>query len=273
MKGEFMNALQIFKNPEFGEIRTFEELDGSVTFCGVDTARALGYENTRDALIRHCKEDGVAFHDGVVKTGRKADGTPYSQTVSLKFISEGNLYRLIAGSQLPGADKFERWIFDEVLPTIRKHGAYATPETLDRMISSPDFGIKVLTALKEEQEKRKSLESKVEQDKPKVVFADAVAVSESPMLIGELAKVIKQNGIEIGEKRLFGWMRAHGYLICRKGTDYNAPTQKSMELGLFRVKETAITHSDGHVTVSCTTKVTGKGQQYFINKFLGEKSA
>ncbi len=119
----------------------------------------------------------------------------------------------------------------------------------------------------------KQLSKQIEKDRPKVVFANAVAVSESPMLIGELAKVIKQNGVDIGEKRLFDWLRAHGYLISRKGTDYNAPTQKAMDMGLFRVKETAITHSDGHVTVSRTTKVTGKGQQYFINKFLSKKSA
>lgn len=124
------------------------------------------------------------------------------------------------------------------------------------------------TELKDEREQRKALESKAKLDKPKVIFADAVAASESPMLIGELAKVIKQNGVDIGEKRLFDWMRSHGYLISRKGTDYNAPTQKSMDMGLFKVKETAITHGDGHVTVSRTTKVTGKGQQYFINKFL-----
>ena len=141
--------------------------------------------------------------------------------------------------------------------------------SVEKQWNSPE--LVMARALKMADAKVKKLEAQVKEDRPKVVFADAVAVSESPMLIGELAKVIKQNGIEIGEKRLFGWMRAHGYLICRKGTDYNAPTQKSMELGLFRVKETAITHSDGHVTVSRTTKATGKGQQYFINKFLGEE--
>jgi len=259
-----MNDLQIFNNSEFGEIRTFKEPDGSVTFCGADVAKSLGYKDTVNALKLHCKEDGVAFHHIIDSMGR---------TQQAKFITKGNLVRLAASSQLPGAEKFESWIFDEVIPSVLEHGAYATPETLDKMISSPEFGIKILTALKNEQEQRKALETKVEADKPKVLFADAVATSESPMLIGELAKVIKQNGVDIGEKRLFEWMRENSYLIRRKGTDYNAPTQKSMEMGLFRVKETAITHSDGHVTVNRTTKVTGKGQQYFINKFLGEKSA
>lgn len=266
-----MDSLQIFKNPEFGEIRTSEELDGSVTFCGADAAKALGYENTRDALIRHCKEDGVAFHDWVVNAGRKADGTPYSQTVSLKFISEGNLYRLIAGSKLPGAQRFESWIFDEVVPSVRKHGAYATPETLDKMIASPEFGIKLLTALKDEQEKRKAAEAHIEADKPKVLFADSVCASETSILVGEMAKLLKQNGIEIGEKRFFQYLRANGYLISRYGTDYNMPTQKSMDLKIFEVKETSITHSSGTVTVSKTPKINGKGQKYFINKFLKEQ--
>lgn len=259
-----MNDLQIFKNPEFGEIRTFKEPDGSVTFCATDVATALGYSDTAKAIKQHCKEDGWAFHPVIDSMGR---------TQQAKFITRGNLIRLAAGSQLPGAEKFESWIFDEVIPTVMDHGTYMTPDTIEKVLSDPDTIIRLATALKGEREQREALESKVEQDKPKVVFADAVAVSESPMLIGELAKVIKQNGVDIGEKRLFGWLRAHGYLICRKGTDYNAPTQKSMDMGLFRVKETAITHSDGHVTVSRTTKVTGKGQQYFINKFLTEECA
>jgi anti-repressor protein len=259
-----MNDLQIFKNPEFGEIRTFTEQDGSITFCGTDVATALGYTNPTKAIRDHCKEDGVTIRSVIDSLGR---------TQQAKFISEGNLYRLIAGSHLPEAEKFESWIFDEVIPSIRKHGAYMTPETIEKALLNPDTIIRLATELKAEREQRKALESKVEADKPKVLFADAVATSESPMLIGELAKVLKQNGVDIGEKRLFGWMRENGYLIKRKGTDYNAPTQKSMEMGLFRVKETAITHSDGHVTVNRTTKVTGKGQQYFINKFLGEKSA
>lgn len=128
-------------------------------------------------------------------------------------------------------------------------------------------------ALQIAEDKLKKLESKVEADAPKVLFADAVSASKTSILVGELAKLLKQNGVDIGQHRLFRWMRENGYLIRRNGTDFNMPTQKSMDLGLFAVKETAITHSDGTVTVSKTTKVTGKGQQYFIQKFLGEEGA
>lgn len=184
----------------------------------------------------------------------------------MSFIPEGDLYRLITHSELPSAEKFESWVFDEVLPSIRKHGMYAT----DELLNDPDLLISVAQELKKEKELRRELQEKVEQDKPKTLFADAVSTSSTSILIGELAKILKQNGYDTGEKRLFAWLRDNGYLIRRKGTDYNAPTQKSMELGLFEVKETAITHSDGHVTVNKTTKVTGKGQQYFIDKFLAE---
>ena len=161
-----MNDLQIFKNPEFGEIRTFKEPDGSVTFCGADVARALGYSNTRDALARHCKSDGVVKHDMGVQTGTKADGSPACQTVSMTFITRGNLIRLAAGSQLPGAEKFESWIFDEVIPTVMDHGTYMTPDTIEKVLSDPDTIIRLATELKGEREQRKALESKVEQDKP-----------------------------------------------------------------------------------------------------------
>jgi anti-repressor protein len=163
---------------------------------------------------------------------------------------------------------FKRWVTHEVLPTIRKHGAYITSSKLEEIMNDPDSWIKLLTALKEERQEKERLQLQATLDKPKVVFADAVSVSEGTILIGELAKILKGNGIEIGQNRLFERLRQDGFLIKRKGTDYNAPTQKAMELGLFKVKETAITHSDGHVTISKTTKVTGKGQQYFVNYFL-----
>ena len=173
-------------------------------------------------------------------------------------------------SRKPEAKKFKRWVTHEVLPTIRKHGAYVTPAKLEEITNDPDAWIKVLTALKEERAAKERLQLEATENKPKVIFADAVSVSEGTILIGELAKILKGNGIEIGQNRLFEKLRRDGYLIKRKGTDYNAPTQRAMDLGLFRVKETAITHSDGHVTISKTTKVTGKGQQYFINLFLGK---
>ena len=185
------------------------------------------------------------------------------------IISESGLYNVILLSRKPEAKKFKRWITHEVLSAIRKHGAYVTPAKLEEIISDPDAWIKVLTALKDERIAKERLQLEAVKNEPKVVFADAVSVSSGTILIGELAKILKGNGIEIGQNRLFEKLRQDGYLIKRQGTDYNAPTQRAMELGLFRVKETAITHSDGHVTISKTTKVTGKGQQYFINLLLG----
>ncbi|MBL4937779.1 phage antirepressor KilAC domain-containing protein [Clostridium sp. YIM B02515] len=255
-----MSEIQIFKNSEFGIVRTIEE-NGKVIFCGTDIASALGYTNPQKAIKDHCREDGVTFRSVMDNIGR---------TQQAKFIDEGNLYRLITHSKLPAAERFEQWVFDEVLPSINKHGAYITTQKLEEIMNDPDSWIKVLTALKAERAEKERLQIKVTEDKPKVVFANAVAVSDGTILIGELAKILKGNGAAIGQNRLFERLRQEGFLIKRKGTDYNAPTQMAMELGLFKVKETAITHSDGHVTISKTTKVTGKGQQYFINRYLGE---
>ena len=251
-----MNDLQIFTNPDFGEVRTIEE-NGAVMFCGSDVAKALGYSNPRDAISRHCR--GVVKRDTPTESGMQ----------EMSFIPESDLYRLVFGSKLPTAERFTDWVTEEILPTIRKHGAYMTLDTLDRMISSPEFGIKLLTALQAEREQRVRLENKVTADAPKVLFADAVSASHASILVGELAKLLRQNGKEIGQNRLFRWLRENGYLIKRTGSDFNMPTQRSMELGLFSIKETAITHADGTVTVSKTVKVTGKGQQYFVEKFLG----
>ena len=142
------------------------------------------------------------------------------------------------------------------------------PDTLEQMIADPDTTIRLLTTLKEERQERVRLEAEAKANRPKVLFADAVATAHTSILIGELAKLLKQNGVDMGQNRLFDWMRKHGYLIARKGTDYNMPTQKSMELGLMEIKETSISHADGHVSISKTPKITGKGQQYFIGKFL-----
>lgn len=146
-----------------------------------------------------------------------------------------------------------------------------TEETLEKALTSPDFLIRLATELKDEKEKRKQAEADLEAAKPKMLFADAVSASDNTILVGDLAKLIKQNGQPLGQKRLFNWMRENGYLIKRQGADYNSPTQKAMELGLFKIKETAITHADGHVSISKTVKVTGKGQTYFVNKFLGQQ--
>jgi anti-repressor protein len=186
-------------------------------------------------------------------------------------VNESGLYAVILRSDKPQAKPFRRWVTSEVLPSIRKHGAYMTDQTLEQALTSPDFLIQLATQLKEEKEQRKQLEAKVEQDKPKVLFADSVSASKSSILVGELAKILKQNGVDTGQFRLFAWLRENGYLIKREGSDYNMPTQKSAEMGLFEVKQTIITHSDGHITTNKTPKVTGKGQVYFINKFMNAR--
>ena len=185
------------------------------------------------------------------------------------FVPENIFYRLAMKAKNEAAEKFQAFIADEVLPAIRKHGGYLTPEKVEEVLLNPDTIIRLATDLKTEREKRMQLEEQAQKDKPKVLFADAVATAKTSILIGELAKIMKQNGIDMGQNRLFEWMRKNGYLVRRKGTDYNMPTQKAMEAKLFEIKETSITHADGHVTINKTPKVTGIGQQYFINKFLG----
>lgn len=183
------------------------------------------------------------------------------------FINEDGLYDVILESRKPEAKAFRKWITSEVLPTIRKHGAYMTPETLEKTLSDPDFIITLAQRLKQANEEKAKLASLIEADKPKVIFADSVAASKTSILIGDLAKILKQNGVETGQKRLFAQLREEGYLIKRQGADYNMPTQRSMEMGLFEIKETSISHSDGLISISRTTKVTGKGQIYFINRY------
>ena len=246
---------------ENSEIRTIEK-DGEPWFVGKDVAAVLGYSNTRDALAKHVDDEDkntVVIRDGI-------QGNP--NTI---VINESGLYTLVLSSKLPNAKKFKRWVTSEVLPSIRKHGAYMTDQTLEQALTSPDFLIQLATQLKEEKEQRKQLEAKVEQDKPKVLFADSVSASKSSILVGELAKILKQNGVDTGQFRLFAWLRENGYLIKREGSDYNMPTQKSAEMGLFEVKQTIITHSDGHITTNKTPKVTGKGQVYFVNKFMNAR--
>lgn len=253
-----MNDLQIFNNPEFGQVRTII-IDETPYFVGKDVASILGYERPSKAILDHVDEDDkdeVPIQDSI---GRMQN-TP--------VINESGLYSLILSSKTPNAKKFKRWVTAEVLPNIHKHGAYMTPETLEAAILNPDTIIKIATALKEEQDKRKALECKVEADKPKVLFADAVSASYSTILIGELAKLLKQNGVDVGQNRLFEWLRNNGYLIKRKGVDYNMPTQRSMDLKLFAVKERTVTEPSGSIRTTKTTLVTGKGQQYFINLFL-----
>ena len=252
-----MNELQKFENIEFGAIRIIE-INNEPWFVGKDVAAALGYERATKAIQDHISEedkDEVPIRDSIGRMQK----TP--------VINESGVYALIFGSKLPSAKKFKHWVTSKVLPSVRRHGMYAKEE----LISNPDLLIQVAQELKAEKEKNNQLHQKIVQDKPKVLFADAVSVSDTAILIGELAKILKQNGVDTGQNRFFDWMRENGYLIKRKGTDYNMPTQKAMEMGLFEIKERTINNPDGSVRITKTVLVTGKGQQYFINKFLSKE--
>lgn len=187
------------------------------------------------------------------------------------FIPENIFYRLAMKAKNETAERFQALVADEIIPTIRKHGLYATPQTVEAILNDPDTMIQVLQALKDEREQRKVLETKIESDTPKVLFAEAVETSQDSCLVGQLAKMIRQNGYEIGANRLFEYLRNEGYL-CKSGTNRNMPTQRSMEAGWFEIKESVIENPDGSIRVVRTPKVTGKGQIYFVNKFLGNES-
>ena len=247
--------LEVF-NFESKEVRTLL-INNEPWFVGNDVAQILGYSNPRDALSKHVDDEdknNVAIRDG-------NKGNP-NQTV----INESGLYSLILSSKLPSAKKFKRWVTSEVLPSLRKHGMYATEETIDKILSNPDFGIRLLNELKEEREKTKQLKSENDQLKPKALFADTVSASDTSILIGQLAKLLKQNGNDIGQNRLFKILRKDGYL-GKSGENYNLPTQKSMNLKVMEIKERTVNNSDGSVRITKTPMITGKGQVYFVNKY------
>ena len=250
-----MNELQEF-NFQGNQLRTVL-IDSEPFFVGKDAATAIGYKNFRDALKTHVK----------AKYKRESRITTPFGTQTMTVISEPGLYQLAGESKLPSADPFQDWVYEQVLPSIRKHGAYMTPETIEKAIYNPDFIINLATKLKDEQAKTAALTADNETMKPKALFADAVATSHTSILIGDLAKLIRQNGVDIGQNRLFAWLREHGYLIG-SGDRRNMPTQRAMDLELFDIKERTFQNPDGSVRITKTTKVTGKGQQYFINKFL-----
>lgn len=252
-----MNEIKIFDNPEFGKVRTME-INGEPYFVGKDVAEILGYNNTKDAIATHVDADDRA----VIQ--RSENTTLEIPNRGLTVINESGLYSLILSSKLPKAKEFKRWVTSEVLPSIRKHGAYA----VDELLNDPEFAIKTFTALKEERERSKRLSEQIEADKPKVIFADSVSAAKSSILIGDLAKILKQNGVNIGQNRLFEWFRQNGFLI-KSGSSKNMPTQKAAEMGLFEVKVSTVNNPDGSIRETKTTKVTGKGQVYFVNKFLG----
>ncbi|WGT40100.1 phage antirepressor [Lysinibacillus sp. 1 U-2021] len=253
-----MNQLQMF-NFENNKIRILS-IDEQPWFVGRDIATVLGYSKPQNAIQKHVDADD-ALKRGITDSLNRVQETT--------LVNESGLYSLILSSKLDSAKKFKRWVTSEVLPSIRKHSGYiATTENDD---DASIMAKALLIANKTiESNKKKIIEQQllIDAQKPKVLFAEAIQASETTILVGEFAKILKQNGIDVGQKRLFEWLRENGYLIKRKGSDYNSPTQKSMELGLFEIKETPIHHNSGEISISRTSKITGKGQAYFINKFL-----
>lgn len=250
-----MNEIQTFDFDGSG-IRTLT-IDEEPYFVGKDVAQVLGYSNPRDAIAKHvdAEDKGVAKCDTL--------GGQQNQTV----INESGLYSLILGSKLPEAKRFKRWVTSEVLPSLRRNGMYAMDELLD----NPDLAINALQKLKEEREARRQLELQNAQMKPKALFAEAVETSSTSILIGDMAKLLRQNGVEVGQRRLFDWLRTNGWLM-KTGESRNMPTQKAMEKGYFEIKERTIQNPDGSVRITKTTKVTGKGQVWLTNEFMGERA-
>lgn len=252
-----MNEPQLF-NFKGQPVRTVS-INDEPYFVGKDVAKILQYSNTQRSVNAHVDDED--------KRGYQIS-TPYG-TQEMTVINESGLYSLILSSKMPQAKEFKHWVTNEVLPAIRKNGAYMTDQKAFNVLHNSN-GLADLLQQAADQLKAKDVQ--IAEMKPKALFADAVSTSNSSILVGQLAKMIKQNGIEIGQNRLFAWLRENGYL-GKRGSNRNVPTQKSVAMGLFKTKETAVTHADGHTTVQITTKVTGKGQQYFINKFLREPIA
>lgn len=252
------NEVQVFSHTEFGEIRALD-LNEEIWFVGIDISEKLGYKRSSDAIRTHVdiqdKADTVIHH--------------LSQNRNMIVINESGLYSLILGSKMPNAKKFKRWVTSEVLPSIRKHGGYLTPNKIRESLANPNTLIELLTVLKEEQDKRIELEVINKKNEPKVKYANAVEVSSSSIPIGQLAKMIRRNNIDIGRNRLFEWMRDNGYLIKLKGREYNNPTQKAMDLEILEISQ-EYQLINGEYILYKTPVVTGKGQVYFINKILQE---
>lgn len=251
-----MNDLHIFENKDFGKVRTVT-LNGAPWFVAADVCRALDIANSRDAVKRLDDDER-----GVVSTDTL--GGVQEMTV----VNESGLYSIVLGSRKPEAKQFKRWITHEVIPTIRKTGGYVNNDELFVNTYLPNADDTTKALFRSTLETIRAQNAKLEEYKPKAIFADAVSASKTSILVGELAKILQQNGVAIGQNRLFAWLRNNGYLCCY-GERYNMPTQRSMEMSLFEIKETTINNPDGSIRVSRTVKVTGKGQQYFINKFLG----
>ncbi len=250
-----MSNMEIFRNEQFGEVRAVE-ITGTGWLVGKDVAEKLGYKDTVNALKDHVEdEDKLTWQ--IATSG---------QNRNMILINESGLYSLVLSSKLPSAKAFKKWVTLNVLPSIRKYGLYATASTVENMLSNPDFAIQLLQKYKKERQEKEALHQKTVVDKPKVQFADSVTASNTTIPVGDLAKIINQNGVDIGQKRLFEWLRNNGYLM-KMGSSRNMPTQRAADMGLFFVKETSVTNPDGSIRITKTTKVTGKGQIYFINKF------
>lgn len=245
------NNIKVFENSEFGKVRLIER-DGEPWFVGKDVAEVLAYADTNKAIAMHVDDEDKLNDKTALSLGQRGGW----------FINESGLYSLVIRSNLPTAKQFKRWVTSEVLPSIRKHGGYIAGQ---ENMSDDELLAKALMVAKS---KIESMDKLIDEMQPKAIFADAVSASKQSILIGELAKMLKQNGLDIGQNRLFAWLRENGYLIRRNGTDYNMPTQRAMEMRLFEIKESCIMHSDGHTTISKTPKVTGAGQVYFVNRLL-----
>ena len=254
-----MQDLQIF-NFDNQKVRTMT-IDEEPYFVGKDVATILGYKKTRNAIARHVDLDD--------KKDAPIQG-PLGGTQKATVINESGLYSLIMSSKMPEAKRFKHWVTSEVLPAIRQHGAYLTDQKALDITTNKDGLAELLKQAADQLEQKDIQIKKLE---PKALFADTVSASDDTILIGELAKILKGKGVNIGQNRLFKWMRDNGYLINRRGSDRNVPTQKSMEMGLFQIKETVINHPDGKPSIRKTPKVTGKGQQYFVDKFVAQNEA
>lgn len=251
-----MQSIQVFNNPAFGNIRV-AGTEENPQFCLTDVCKAL--KLSAKGVNQRLGDEVISNYPITDKLGREQQAL---------FVNEDGLYDVILDSRKTEARQFRKWITSEVLPTIRKHGAYMTEDALQKAIQNPDFLIQLATELKNEKQKRLVAEKKIQETRPQVIFADAVTASSDSILVGELAKLIKQNGVDTGQRRLFKWLRGNGYLCKKTGECFNEPTQYSMELGLFEIKKTVIQKPDGSAIINKTVKVTGKGQVYFVNKFL-----
>ena len=263
-----MSAIEVFTSGEF-RVRTTQDADGTVWFVARDVADALEYSDASNParLFANVPE----MWKGVKRihtTSDKATARPYQDMLCLM---EQGLYFFLGRSDKPKALPYQMWIAGEVVPSIRKHGAYLTPQLQEELIANPDLLIRLAQELKAERQKVQALQEQATQDRPKVIFADAVDTSKESILIGNLAKILRQNGVNIGQNRLFAWLRENGYLMNCKGERWNFPTQSSVDRGLFEVKTRIINNPDGSTKITHTTKVTGKGQIYFVNRLMREE--